>query len=333
MPVNCEPFEPMIFDIDLDCCIAKVLCNGLVKYAFNLGTTTIVETGVSSYRIDDGITSWSIPSDQGGSYASDIAALWDAICVCRSSGTLGEANLDRELVEICYDAIADGTGYTTGDRITRVMILDVTTDPSTIESSIYINKTTGSAITGVLGDFQVCTALGDCATPLFNISAMEPFCWNGVTIYGKRPCAPEEDPVFYDWQGNTVDVGSETPTYGGCQIMERVNGVDQNFHLVSAATTNATNIKASAGKVTGWNIYNSNAVARKLAFHNDSGSPTAGASVYFSVIIPALSSNNISIPAGIDFPTGIAITTVTGLADTDTTAVALNDLVINIFWK
>ena len=217
MPVNCEPFEPMTFDIDLDCCIAKILCNGLVKYAFNLGTTKIVETGVSSYRISDGIDSWTIPSDQGGSYASDIAALWDAICVCRSSGTLGEANLDRELVEICYDAIDSGTGYTIGDRITRVMILDVTTDPSTVESSIYINKFTGSAISPDLADLQVCTALGDCATPLYNISAMEPFCFNGVTVYGKRPCSPEEDPVYYDWQGNVVS-GVSSPTYGGCPL-------------------------------------------------------------------------------------------------------------------
>jgi hypothetical protein len=35
---------------------------------------------------------------------------------------------------------------------------------------------------------------------------------------------------------------------------------------------------------------------------------------------------------GIAFSTGIAITTTTGLADTDSAAVALNDLVINIFY-
>lgn len=86
---------------------------------------------------------------------------------------MGEANLDRELVEICYDAIGADTGYSIGDKITRVMILDVTTDPSTIESSIYINKTTGSAITiGDLDDLQVCTTLV-IVQRLINISALE----------------------------------------------------------------------------------------------------------------------------------------------------------------
>ena len=182
--LNCDPFEPMTFDIDTTCCIAKVLCNGLVKFAFNLPTTTIIDTNGGGYRIQDGIETWSIPSNEANSYASDIAALWDAICICRSSGTLGETNLDRELVETCYDAVQNGTGYSIGDKITRVMILDVTTDPSTIESSIYINKTTGSAITGVLADFQVCTGSGTCLDPVYTYDYKQPYCWNGQTVLG-----------------------------------------------------------------------------------------------------------------------------------------------------
>jgi len=116
-------------------------------------------------------------------------------------------------------------------------------------------------------------------------------------------------------------------------VVSGVTGGDTVFHLVSAATTNLTNIKASAGKVTGWYIYNSNGSARKVAFHNTAGTPTAGASIYYSLVIPALSAANVSFPDGIDFSTGIAISTVTGLADNDTVAVALNDLIINIYYK
>jgi hypothetical protein len=108
---------------------------------------------------------------------------------------------------------------------------------------------------------------------------------------------------------------------------------DTTFHLVSAANTNPTNIKASQGVVTGWYIYNSNANARKVAFHNTAGTPTAGASIFYSIMIPGLAATNVSFPNGLAFSTGIAITTVTGLADSDATAVALNDLVINIFYK
>jgi hypothetical protein len=116
-------------------------------------------------------------------------------------------------------------------------------------------------------------------------------------------------------------------------LTSSATGGDTTYHLVSGASTNATNIKASAGVVTGWYIYNSNASARKVAFHNTSGTPTAGSSVFFSLVIPALSAANVSLPTGIAFSTGIGITTTTGLADSDSTGVASNDLVINIFYK
>ena len=110
------------------------------------------------------------------------------------------------------------------------------------------------------------------------------------------------------------------------------SGGPTTYHLVSAATTNLTNIKASAGQLYGWYIYNSNAAARKVAFHNVSGTPTAGASIYFTLVIPATSGANVFLPHGIPFSTGIAISTVTGLADTDTAAVAANDLIINLWY-
>jgi len=116
-------------------------------------------------------------------------------------------------------------------------------------------------------------------------------------------------------------------------IVSSATGGDTTFHLVSAATTNLTNIKASAGKVTGWYIYNSNASARKVAFHNTAGTPTAGSGVVSSIVIPGLAAANVSFPDGIDFSTGIAISTVTDLTDAGTTAVALNDLIINIYYK
>lgn len=132
------------------------------------------------------------------------------------------------------------------------------------------------------------------------------------------------------YQGGTA-VSSSNPLY--VTMASSASGGDTTFHLVSAATTNATNIKASAGKVTGWYIYNSNASARKVAFHNTAGTPTAGSSVVSAIVIPGLAAANVSFPDGIDFSTGIAITTVTELTDAGNTAVALNDLIINIYYK
>lgn len=106
-----------------------------------------------------------------------------------------------------------------------------------------------------------------------------------------------------------------------------------NYHLVSGASTNAVVVKASPGVLYGWYIYNSNAAARKLALHNYPTTPTAGSLVFMTLPLPAGAAANVHMSAGITFSGGIGITTVTGLADNDTTAVAANDLIINLWYK
>lgn len=139
--------------------------------------------------------------------------------------------------------------------------------------------------------------------------------------------------------GNEMQVDIVAALPAGTNLIGKVNidpatsGGLTTYHLVSAASTNATSVKGSAGQVFGWYIFNSNAAPRKVTFHNASGTPTAGASVFFSLVIPALSGANAFSEIGIPFSSGIGITTVTGLADSDSTGVALNDLVINIFYK
>lgn len=109
-------------------------------------------------------------------------------------------------------------------------------------------------------------------------------------------------------------------------------GAVSTFHLISAASTNATVVSAAPSRLSGWHIYNSNAAARKVAFHNSASAPTAGASVYFSIVVPATSAVYMA-PGNVDFSAGIAITTVTESADNGTTAVGAGDLNINLFYS
>lgn len=126
-------------------------------------------------------------------------------------------------------------------------------------------------------------------------------------------------------QSGTWNVGIAPQTSGGLSA----------FHLASAASTNATNIKASAGQLFGWYIKNNNtSVAKKVSFHNTAGTPTAGASVFISLDLPPGGAANALGEIGIPFSTGIAITTtVGGGGDSDSAAVSANDLNINIFYK
>jgi hypothetical protein len=162
-----------------------------------------------------------------------------------------------------------------------------------------------------------------------------------ATTRGQRATVSAAGAVKVDGSAVTqpASLASLPALAAGSALVGRVNLDPQTanglsiFHLVSAATTNATNVKASAGQVYGWYVYNSNAAARKLVFHNNAGSPTAGAGVIFSVVIPPTSAANVFSEMGLAFSTGIAITTVTDLTDAGTTAVAASDLIINVFYK
>jgi len=120
------------------------------------------------------------------------------------------------------------------------------------------------------------------------------------------------------------------------QDIPATSGGLSKFHLVGAATTNATNIKASAGQVYAITAFNVAATPAYLKFHNTSGTPTAGSGVTDTFLIPGNTAGAglvINFDKGIAFSTGIAITTTTGIADADTAAIAASNVVLNIYYK
>lgn len=118
----------------------------------------------------------------------------------------------------------------------------------------------------------------------------------------------------------------------GLQLRANATGAASRTHLVSAATANPTIVKAGAGRLVGWSVSNTNAAFRYVKLHNQATTPTAGSGVVQTIAVPPNSTVQGDIPAGVAFTTGIAMTTVTGAADADATAVGLNDLIIDLFW-
>lgn len=98
-------------------------------------------------------------------------------------------------------------------------------------------------------------------------------------------------------------------------------------HLVAAATTNSTLVKNAAGKVLGWFFANTTAAWVYVKLHNQATAPTAGTGVVRTIGIPPNGVSSFFSEGGITFTTGIGLTTVTGAADADATAVALNAIV------
>lgn len=116
-------------------------------------------------------------------------------------------------------------------------------------------------------------------------------------------------------------------------IVPATSGGVLSYHLVSAGSTNQQNVKASAGQLYGWHIWNAAAYTVYVKFHNTAGSPTAGAGVVKTVAVPAGGGNNLNIEPGLAFSTGIAITIVKDITDAGTTAVLASDCVVDLHYK
>lgn len=151
---------------------------------------------------------------------------------------------------------------------------------------------------------------------------------NDVTVTGT--VAVTQSGTWTVQPGNTANttawlVSDRPATSGGLS----------KFHLVGAATTNATNVKASAGQVYGITAFNLNAAPAYLKFHNTSGTPTAGSGVTDTFMIPGNTAGAglvINFDKGIAFSTGIGITLVTGIADSNASAIAASEVVVNIYY-
>lgn len=149
------------------------------------------------------------------------------------------------------------------------------------------------------------------------INGVTPLMGNGVTGTGSQ----------------RVTIASDNTPFG-VNLQAATSGGWTTGRLISAATTNATSLKGSAGQLGGWYIFNANAATRYVKFYNKATAPTVGTDTPVWVIaVPAGGAANMEFTNGLAFSTGIAYATTTGIADSDNTAVAANDLVINLAYK
>lgn len=122
----------------------------------------------------------------------------------------------------------------------------------------------------------------------------------------------------------TVNVTPTPQASGGCSV-SRVS---------SPASLGSVLVKASAGQLYGWYLYNNTASAKFVKLYNKASSPTIGSDTpLFIISIPASGGTNIEFSMGIPFGTGIGYGMTGGIADSDTTATALNDITGVLLYK
>lgn len=103
----------------------------------------------------------------------------------------------------------------------------------------------------------------------------------------------------------------------------------------SAATTNATTVKASAGTLLSILVNNTNAAIRYLKLYDKATAPVVGTDIpVLTMALEPLKNFAYPIPDGLEFSAGIGYALTTGAADADTVAVGAGDIVgLNILYR
>lgn len=124
---------------------------------------------------------------------------------------------------------------------------------------------------------------------------------------------------------NTIGAVNVKPTTSGGLSIFRSIDLDESEEQV----------KSSAGQVFGWYIYNNSSAVTYVKFYNaTAASVTVGTTTpVMTVPIPASAGANVEFTNGIEFDTAITVAATGAVGDSDTTAPATNDLIINVLYK
>lgn len=130
---------------------------------------------------------------------------------------------------------------------------------------------------------------------------------------------------------STIAAGSNLMGDVALQARATTNGLTTT-RISSAASTNATSLKASAGRLYNGCAVNTTASAKFLKFYNKASAPTVGTDTpVWTIVIPANGQVNLSDVFGDHgwfASTGIAYAITGAVGDADTTAVAAGDVLL-----
>lgn len=132
-----------------------------------------------------------------------------------------------------------------------------------------------------------------------------------------------------------VTVASDSTGLMKAALEPRTSGGNSLSSTISAASTNATSVKGSAGQVYGIYCINLNAAARYLKVYNKATAPTVGTDVpVLRFLIPPNSGVVVYQSVhGMALSAGIAFALTTGIADADTGAVSASEHLVNVEYK
>jgi hypothetical protein len=125
-----------------------------------------------------------------------------------------------------------------------------------------------------------------------------------------------------------------TNTIGNVVPVPASSGGLSTYRVLWPNNVTGVNVKGSAGQVYGWYLYNNATSIRIVKLYNKATAPTTGTDTpSHTIVLPPNGGANVFTDLGFSFSSGIGIAVTTGIADSDTTAPAANDVIINLFYN
>jgi hypothetical protein len=301
--------------------------------ALNVKTPAL---GVAAPSASSPIT---LPNDVVVGAAASIAAINIDLLTGGASGWLDVSNYHAATILIVM-----GTGITAG-----AYFFEQTNDtaaspngvPWAVEETTVLTPTPNiAAINAVASTTRMFGGPIQCKFVRVRVStALVGGTVQAIAVFSQLPYMRMVQTVHQAAGGNLnasiaqISAGTGLTNDVGIQYRASATGGATVAKILSAATTNATSVKATPGRVVGYHLTNTTAAIKYFRLYNLAVAPTVGTSAPLSVIpISANSSAIYSIPGGIAFATGISYAITGAAADLDATAVAANDVVGSVFY-
>jgi hypothetical protein len=141
-------------------------------------------------------------------------------------------------------------------------------------------------------------------------------------------------PLRIDPVGTTAQPVTQSAPPWSVTVSPATTGGTSDYHAVAAGSTNLGVVKASAGQLFGWNIFNNAAYPIYVKLFNKASNPLLGTDVPVRTIgVQAGTQFSYFNAIGMAFATGIALAITKLIADADTTAILANDCVVDLDFK
>lgn len=133
--------------------------------------------------------------------------------------------------------------------------------------------------------------------------------------------------------GQVTPIDANNPLPMSAPVQTAAGGL-LGFRRLATADTNLAVVKAAPGRVYGFSISNPSAAAKFVRLYNKATAPVIAADnalIQRTIMVPAGGIAAYHVGTGLaGFTAGIAIAATGAIGDTDATALAANDLIIQI---